>query len=79
MELVGQVNRGVIVPQGDAHLPEGAMVRIVYEPRLAEELSPDKRNRVEFPLVRTGKPGTLHLTNQIIAETFDDEDFSPRR
>jgi hypothetical protein len=58
------------------------MVRIVYERQLAEAAkgeSSDKPHHVDFPLVRTGKPGTLHLTNQMIAEIFDEEDFSPRR
>ena len=81
MELLGQVNRGVIVPRGGPPLPEGAMVRIVYEPPPAEEAgaSADKKYHVQFPLVRTGRPNTLHLTNQAIAEIFDEEDFSPRR
>jgi hypothetical protein len=77
MALLGRVDRGVIVPQGDAHLAEGAMVRIVYEPQ-AEPLK-NPGYRVQFPLVRTGKPGTLHLTNEMIAEILDEEDFSPRR
>jgi len=78
MELLGRVDHGVIVPQGDASLPEGAMVRIVYEPQ-AEKSVKKPGYRVQFPLVRTGKPGTLHLTNETIAEILDEEDFSPRR
>lgn len=78
MELLGRVDQGVVVPQGDAHLPEGAMVRILYEPEPVEAMT-NAGHRVEFPLVRTGKPGTLHLTNEMIAEIFDEEDFSPGR
>lgn len=78
MEILGRVDHGVIVPQTNVSLPEGALVRIVYEPETVEVVKTAGR-RVEFPLVRTGKPGTLHLTNEMIAEIFDDEDFSPGR
>jgi len=77
MEMLGRVDHGVIIPQGGDPLPEGATVRIVYEPPL-EKLAGKPRHRVQFPLVRTGKPGTLRLTNERIAEIFDEEDFSPR-
>ncbi|MCC7087068.1 MAG: hypothetical protein IT427_18870 [Pirellulales bacterium] len=82
MEFLGRVDQGVIVPQGDASLPDGAMVRIVYEPtaKAMEKTAPKQPGfRVQFPLVRTGKPGTLHLTNEMIARVLDEEDFSPRR
>lgn len=77
MEIVGRVNQGVIVLEGDAHLPEGAQVRVLYEP--VEEAKKDPNYRVTLPLVRTGKPGTLHLTNEMIAEIFDEEDLSSGR
>ncbi|HEX4125467.1 MAG TPA: hypothetical protein VHY37_12120 [Tepidisphaeraceae bacterium] len=80
MELLGRVNHGVIVPQGDAQLPEGVTVRIVYEPEAVQTTparSEKGRHRVDFPLVRTGEPGTLHLTNEMIGEILDEEDFSP--
>jgi hypothetical protein len=38
MEMLGRVAHGVIVPQGGEPLPEGATVRIVYEPQ-AEKLA----------------------------------------
>ena len=78
MEILGRVDHGVIVPQSDTALPEGALVRIVYEPQPVESAK-KAGHRVEFPLIRTGKPGTLHLTNEMIADIFDEEDFSPRR
>jgi len=34
---------------------------------------------VQFPLVHSKHPGTLHLTGQRIAEILDEEDASPRR
>lgn len=76
MELLGQVDRGVIVPQGDAHLPEGAVVRIVYEPQ-APAPSRKSGNPVTFPLVRSAKPGSLHLTSDLIAGILDEDDLSP--
>lgn len=76
MELLGRVNHGVIVLDGAARLPEGAVVQIVYEPPAMEPATASE-HRVKFPLVRTGKPGTLHLTNETIAGIFDEEDFSP--
>jgi hypothetical protein len=80
MELLGRVNHGVIVPEGDVQLPEGVTVRIVYEPQGIDEIPKLKKGRaVKFPLVRTGEPGTLDLTNEKIAEILDEEDFSPGR
>ena len=82
MEILGIVDHGVIVPQGDVRLPEGVTVRVVYDG--AESAQPGRPARapgyrVKFPLVKTGESGTLHLTNERIAEIFDEEDFSPRR
>ena len=77
MEFLGLVQRGVVVPQGDAHLPEGGMVRILYEPEPVEGAT-KAGHRVELPLVESGEPGTLHLTNEMIAEIFDEEDAFPR-
>lgn len=39
----------------------------------------DAQGRLKFPLIRTGKPGTLHLTNQQIAEILDDQDAAAGR
>lgn len=83
MELLGRVDHGVIVPQGDAQLPEGATVRIVYEPQAAEQtespLSGKKEYRVKFPLVHSKYPGSVHLTNQRIQEILDEDDLSAGR
>ena len=79
MELLGRVNRGVIVLQGDVHLPEGATVRIVYELRTSTEpskTSKDPEYRVQYPLVHSKHPGSVHLTNDRIQEILDEEDFS---
>lgn len=77
MEILGRVDHGVIVPQSDASLPEGALVRIVYEPE-AVDLVKKAGQRVKLPLVESDNPGMLHLTNETIAEIFDDEEAFPR-
>lgn len=76
MELLGQVDHGVIIPQGDARLPEGAVVRIVYEPQAP---APTRKSgkAVTFPLVRSDRPGSLNLTNDAAAEILDEDDLSP--
>jgi hypothetical protein len=76
MELLGRVNHGVIIPVGDMQLPEGTTVRIVYEPQPGE---PQKKTGrpVVFPLVESDKPGSLHLTNEMIADILDEDDLSP--
>ncbi len=77
MELLGKVDHGVIVPQGDVHLPEGAMVRIMYDAATVEAPVKVPGYRVEFPLVRSKYPGSVHLTNQRIQELLDEDDVSP--
>lgn len=76
MELLGRVDHGVIVPQGDANLPEGATVRIVFEPEAAA-VAKKPGHRLKLPLVESDKPGSLHLTNEMIAEILDEDDLSP--
>jgi len=77
MELLGRVDGGLIVPQGDACLPEGALVRIVYEPEPVQDRK-KPGYRVKLPLVESDQPGSLHLTNEMIAEIFDEDDAFPR-
>jgi hypothetical protein len=57
-------------------LPEGLAVTVAVAPALEK---PQRGERVEFPLVRSKRPGTVHLTGKRIAEILDDEDVSPRR
>lgn len=75
MELHGLVQNGVIVLSGGLSLPEGTPVTVScsLEPgsRPATE-----RKRIEFPLVRTGTPGTWNLTNEQIAEILEEEDIA---
>jgi len=75
MNIPGRVQDGVVVVDGDVSLPEGAIVSVSFGTspliRVAE-----KQKRVELPLVRSSKPGSVHLTNEMIAELMDEEDAS---
>jgi hypothetical protein len=78
MELHGLVQNGVIVLSAGVSLPEGTPVTVscILEPGLPPAT---EKKRVQLPLVRTGEPGSLHLTNERIAEIFDEEDVASSR
>ena len=78
MEIPGRVQNGVVVLQGEAKLPDGTPVTVVY-PRVRIWRKPGKKNRVKFPLIRSEHPGTLHLTNERIAEILKEEDIASLR
>lgn len=78
MELNGLVQNGVIVLTGGLSLPEGTPVTVSCSLEPASQ-PPREKKRVQLPLVRTGEPGTLHLTNERIAEIFDEEDVASSR
>ena len=78
MDVPGRVQNGVVVLEGAPALPEGAKVTVSYHGPI-EAVSQTGKQRIEVPLVRTGEPGTVHLTGQRIAEILDEEDVSPRR
>jgi hypothetical protein len=75
--MSGRVHNGVIVLEGGATLPEGAIVVVSYPP-VGEFRKSDEKRRVEFPLVRSTKPGSVHLTGERIAETLNGEDVPAR-
>ncbi len=75
MEIQGKIENGRVVIDGDVMLPEGAIVWIVCADTNATR-APGKTKRVEVPLVRCQKPGSVHLTNLQIAEVLDAEDIS---
>jgi hypothetical protein len=78
MVISGHVQNGVVVLDGNLALPEGAAVVVSYP--APEPIKPAGGNRrVEVPLVRTGQPGSVNLTNQQIADILDEEDAAPRR
>jgi hypothetical protein len=78
MEILGHVCNGVIVLDGNPNLPEGATVTVLY-PGVPSAPPAVERKRVSFPLVRSTQPGSVHLTNERIAEILDEEDAAPRR
>lgn len=78
MEILGRVQNGVIVLDGNPNLPEGAVVTVLY-PAMTKPPPAAERKRVSFPLVRSTRPGSVHLTNERLAEILDEEDAAPRR
>jgi len=70
MTVKGRVQRGVIILQEGVTLPEGTEVIVSCEP--GSITKPKQGKRVEFPLVRSNHPGTLHLTSERVAELLDD-------
>jgi hypothetical protein len=72
MELLGRFQNGVVILEGSPALPEGAVVGVTYPLRPA--VTSPARKRVEFPLVHSELPGSLHLTNERIQEILDEED-----
>jgi hypothetical protein len=77
MTIPGRVQNGVVILDGDSALPEGAVVVVSYTAPSAKPVA--GKSRIEVPLVRTGTPGVVHLTNQQIAEILDEEDAASRR
>ena len=78
MVIAGRVQNGVVIPERGAALPEGAAVTITV-PLLPEPKPAAEKQRIQFPLVRTGQPGSVTLTSERIAEILGEEDASPRR
>ena len=72
MELNGLVQNGVIVLMGGVSLPEGTPVTVSCG---VEATTPQREKKfVQLPLVHSDNPGTLHLTNAMIGEIFDEEE-----
>jgi hypothetical protein len=78
MNISGRVHNGVVVLEGELALPEGAPVTVTY-PALPETKPAKAKRRIQFPLVPSDEPGTVHLTNARIAEILDEEDASSAR
>jgi hypothetical protein len=73
MEFPGRVQHGVVVLDGPASLPEGAAVTVILRTESAIRAARNQR-RIEFPLIRSSAPGSVHLTNAMIGELLDEED-----
>ena len=74
MEILGRMHSGVVILEGNPALPGGAVVSVTYPVREAPA-SPGETKRVEFPLVRSAHPGSVHLTNERIQEILDEEEI----
>ncbi len=70
---MGVVHNGVIVVDGGIPLPDGTRIRVSIEPDLGE--SHPASRYVEFPLVHSKAPGSLHLTNEMIAEYLEHDEI----
>jgi hypothetical protein len=79
MVIRGRVKDGVIVLEGGTALPEGADVTVVYSEPGAAVPSVREKARIEVPLVRSERPGSVELSGEQIAVFMDQEDASPRR
>ena len=73
MEIQGRVHNGVVVPERELPLPEGALVTVVY-PVSPKIKPPDSGRRVRLPMVRSDNPGSLQLDAERVAELLDDDD-----
>jgi hypothetical protein len=73
MDIPGRVHNGVVVLEGGAKLPEGSAVRVSYRAGPVIHVSGIRRP-VQLPLVKTGRPGSVALTNDRIAEILDEQD-----
>jgi hypothetical protein len=78
MEIPGRVQNGVVVLEGGAVLPEGTAVTVHFAGPGVVGPSVGKQ-RIQVPLVRTGQPGSVNLTGELIAEILDAEDAASRR
>ena len=75
MKTTGYVQNGVVVLDSSVSLPEGTTVFVSYgnDPKTSFA---QKQRRVKFPLVASERPGSICLTNEIIADELDQEDAS---
>lgn len=75
MDVPGRVHNGVVILEGDVSLPEGAAVRVSYRKDPTVHVSPIRRP-AQIPLIKTGRPGSVALTNDRIAEILEEQDAS---
>jgi len=78
MIIPGRVHNGVVILEGGPTLPEGAAVSISY-PAAAASMPVREKRRIQVPLVRCERPGSVQLTGERIAAILDEEDASTRR
>jgi hypothetical protein len=78
MNISDRVYNGVAALEDASALLEGAAVTVTF-PALTEAKPAEKEQHVKLPLVETGEPDSLDLTNARIAEILDEEDASSAR
>lgn len=75
MTLTGHFQNGVVVLDGGvAPPPDGTRVSVIPESFSNTDTGDRPFRPIPFPIVRSGKPGSIHLTNEMIAEIMDEED-----
>jgi len=73
MEISGRVQNGVVVLDGNTSLPEGAAVTVRLQSPLIIPVAQNQLE-VEFPLIRSNAPGSVHLNNEVIGQILDEGD-----
>ena len=58
-----------------APLPEGTRVVVTWHPK-TEQKPLGEQKRVQLPLVTTGEPGSIELTNERVHEILDEEEIA---
>jgi hypothetical protein len=75
MEIRGRVHNGVVILDGEMSLPDGTIVTVSY-PESSPTIPSESGHRVQFPLVRSNRPGSLDLTAERIAELWEEDDLA---
>ena len=75
MSYRGRVHNGVVVLEGGVTLPEGTSMRVLCSGGPVIHV-PSVRKEVDLPLVKTGRPASVTLTNDQIAEILGEQDAS---
>lgn len=73
MELTGHIHNGVVVFDGGTIPPEGT--RVTVEVPTVTTPVPFGGLRPLVPLVTTGEPGSWKITDEMIADFFEQEDI----
>jgi hypothetical protein len=75
MIIHGRIENGVVRLLDGPALAEGTEV-VVLVGRAMVQLANPATDRWDIPVVCGGKPGTVNLTNERIAEIFEEEDLA---
>ena len=74
MDALGHIHNGVVVLEGGTCLPEGTRVAVSILPTPLEQPQIECQPG-QLPVVRSGVPGSMNLTNERIHEIFEQEDI----